>query len=414
MGYQVDMGPLERSGMRRANTLQGLGKTIGGAIGGYQQRGEQEKKQAQMQELMQAAASGDQQAINTLYSINPTMGKQMEERMFAGQTRQTDERAMVTADLIEKMAFSSPDVQQRLFEAAVVDERYDIDEDDRNLFMIPKYQQAAIAKAKGEDYANRLFAKEGGSDSLPAEAIAFNDLIKDFNPKEKSLAKRVKAGLKGRAVSNAVMTGIVDGTIDTYSDAMATIKEESKFAEMTGSSRAKAIDSGIESIRKIDTGLSNIDAAIEAVSKGAGTGFIEKKFPSLTASSIELDNIQKRMALDVIGAVTFGALSQGELDLAKEVALPTGLEGPDLIKHLQGRKLAQQKLKDYYNEQIQFLDQGGTVAGFIRAKERGQNEAPQNTPVNTPPSGRQGGVLSTDAQGNKAFVFPDGSFEEVQ
>jgi hypothetical protein len=34
-------------------------------------------------------------------------------------------------------------------------------------------------------------------------------------------------------------------------------------------------------------------------------------------------------------------------------------------------------------------------------------------PAVAPPSGRQGGTLMTDAQGNKAFVFPDGSFEEV-
>ena len=34
--------------------------------------------------------------------------------------------------------------------------------------------------------------------------------------------------------------------------------------------------------------------------------------------------------------------------------------------------------------------------------------------VDAPPSGRKGGVLNTDASGNKAWVFPDGSFEEVQ
>jgi hypothetical protein len=35
-------------------------------------------------------------------------------------------------------------------------------------------------------------------------------------------------------------------------------------------------------------------------------------------------------------------------------------------------------------------------------------------PVTSSPSGRQGGVLNIDAQGNRALVFPDGSFEEVQ
>lgn len=35
------------------------------------------------------------------------------------------------------------------------------------------------------------------------------------------------------------------------------------------------------------------------------------------------------------------------------------------------------------------------------------------TPIASP-SGRQGGTLMTDAAGNRAFVFPDGTFEEVQ
>ena len=81
------------------------------------------------------------------------------------------------------------------------------------------------------------------------------------------------------------------------------------------------------------------------------------------------------MALDVIGSVTFGALSKGELDLAKEVALPTGLNTPQLIEYLQRRKVAQEKLREYFNEQVQFLDQGGTIAGFLREKERGTGAA---------------------------------------
>ena len=76
------------------------------------------------------------------------------------------------------------------------------------------------------------------------------------------------------------------------------------------------------------------------------------------------------MALDVVCATTFGAISAGELDLAKDVALPTGLDTPQLIDYLTRRKAAQEKLRAYFGEQIQFLDQGGTVAGFLRKKER--------------------------------------------
>ena len=224
---------------------------------------------------------------------------------------------------------------------------------------------------------------------LPADTVGFNDLIKDFTPEQQKTAKLVKAGLKGRAVTNAELTAIGSGAIKSYSDYKIKQKQAEKFAEMSGASRSKAIDAGIDKIAKIDLGLSNIDAAIKAVNDGAGTGAIEKMFPSIKAASVALDNIQGKMALDVIGAVTFGALSQGELDLARNVALPTGLDGPELSKHLQEKKAAQQKLRDYYNEQIQFLDQGGTVAGFMRQKERdssANNQVPAAIVNAEPPS----------------------------
>lgn len=236
-----------------------------------------------------------------------------------------------------------------------------------------------------------------------------------------------KLGRISRAVGSSSQTVAKDKELtQQVADSKAKIRQAEKFGELTASSRAKAIDKGFEQIGKIDLGLSNIDAAIEAVNNGANTGFLAKKFPSIKAASVMLDNIQGRMALDVIGAVTFGALSQGELDLAREVALPTGLKGPALVGHLQKRKAAQQKLRDYYGEQIQFLDQGGTVAGFLRSKKResssatptqntqGQAGIPVATPSTSAPSAQKGaGVIMTDANGNRARVFADGTFEEL-
>ena len=139
---------------------------------------------------------------------------------------------------------------------------------------------------------------------------------------------------------------------------------------------------------KIDLGLNNINRAISVLEGGAGSGAIQKYLPSFKAASIALDHVQKSMALDVIGAVTFGALSEGELNLAKEVALPIGLDGPELIVYLKEKRTSQEKLRAYFNEQIQFLDQGGTVAGFMREKERATGGA------------SSGQSFSFDAQGN--------------
>lgn len=239
----------------------------------------------------------------------------------------------------------------------------------------------------------------------------FESLTSGLTKDQKDEAVLIKLGISPRAVSSADIT-IAESPILTeqIADSKAIIGQRKKFGEMTGSSRAKTIDKGVETIAKIDAGLRNIDSAVELLNKGAGVGAIEKFLPSFKAASVALDNVQKRMALDVIGSVTFGALSQGELNLAKEVALPTGLDTPQLIEHLQSRKVAQEKLRSYYNEQIQFLDQGGTVAGFLRSKEREQVSQPETQTATT----KQGGVLHVDAQGNRAMVFPDGSFEEIQ
>ena len=241
---------------------------------------------------------------------------------------------------------------------------------DEDIIKAAEKDLAVINPKAFESY--RKATGKGKDTSLPAEAVAFNDLIKDFTPEQQKIAKQIKAGLKGRAVSNAELSAIASGDIESYGKWKAEQKQAEKFAELTGSSRAKRIDKGFETITKIAGAVRNIDRAIAALDKGAGVGEFEKMWPSIAAASVELDNIRGSMALDVVGATTFGALSKGELDLAKDVALPTGLDTDELIDYLNKKKVAQQKLRDYYSEQIQFLDQGGTVAGFLRSKEKGK------------------------------------------
>lgn len=211
----------------------------------------------------------------------------------------------------------------------------------------------------------------------PSGQREFESLTKGLTEDQKNEAVLIKLGINPRAVSSADITIAESPELtNQIANSKAVIGERKKFGELTGSSRAKKIDAGFEKIAKIDAGIGNIDRAIKALNSGAGVGAIEKFLPSFKAASVELDNIQKSMALDVIGAVTFGALSQGELNLAKEVALPTGLNTAELIQHLQNRKTSQEKLRAYFNEQIQFLDQGGTVAGFLRQQERNAPQQP--------------------------------------
>lgn len=235
----------------------------------------------------------------------------------------------------------------------------------------------------------------------------FAETTEGFTEEEVAQAQRVRAGLRPRAGISAQERIAEDPALARrVGESQADIRERVKFGELTGSSRAKRIDKGFESIEKISGNIRNLDRAIAAVEQGAGTGAIERRFPSIRAASVSLDQIQGQLALDVIGSVTFGALSEGELDLAKQIALPSGLDGPELIQHLRDRQAAQTKLRDYFQEQIDFLDRGGSVAGFLREKQRQAAVTPPQGPLGTatPGEGVPQGPLGTVTPGQAQQV----------
>ena len=388
MAFNIDMSPLERSSMNIGSSLMDIGQKVGGAIQRSNQQEQQEQSQQDIEAFMRQAMSGDPVALEELMVKSPQAAQMVAQHLQqqqagqqAGDDRFNSEIANNTAGFIEQMHTAPQEQQEAMFNAAIDDPRFDIDEEDRGLFMDVNARKAIIGKVKGKEYADNFFSDDK-KESLPAEAVGFNDLIKDFTPEQKKLARQVKAGIKGRAVSNAELSAIQSGEIDDYGKWKTQQKQAEKFAEATGAQRAKLIDKGFESINKANVSLRNIDKAIAVLDKGAGVGAVEKLWPSIKASSVELDNIRGQMALDVVGATTFGALSEGELNLAKDVALPTGLDTAELKDYLSRKKIAQEKLRDYYNDQVQFLDQGGTVAGFLRMKENESNTAKEGEAKN--------------------------------
>lgn len=144
--------------------------------------------------------------------------------------------------------------------------------------------------------------------------------------------------------------------------AVTTAKSQAEFS-------AGIVKSSFESIGKARKSIGNIDRAIKAIDDGANTGFVQGFFPSITTASVELDQLRNELGLDVIGAVTFGALSKGELDLALNTALPTNLSGPALREFLLDKKEAQKNLVLNMQEAVRFLSKpGATLSDFISLK----------------------------------------------
>ena len=106
------------------------------------------------------------------------------------------------------------------------------------------------------------------------------------------------------------------------------------------------------------------------------------------------------MGLDVIGSVTFGALSQGELDLALDTGLPTGMNEPQLIDWIERKIAAQNKLNAYYNRQATFLSDGDkTIGDWLRVNKEQQENDTQ--------------ILIKQRENNITYDFPNMTPNEI-
>lgn len=160
------------------------------------------------------------------------------------------------------------------------------------------------------------------------------------------------------------------------------VEENKEFRKLTGKARATAINEGSKRLTTIRSTVSNLKRGLDALNEGASSGVISNRLsPIVRASTVKLRDVQNALTLDVLNAATFGALSATELDLAQQTALPTDLPPTELRAHIKDKIAAQEKLADYFNEQIKFLNNGGTVAEFVTQKQdaySAQNNPPTN------------------------------------
>jgi hypothetical protein len=140
-----------------------------------------------------------------------------------------------------------------------------------------------------------------------------------------------------------------------------------------------------ETTIKARRNLGNLDAAIAAVKAGANTGVIQNQFPNWKASSIELKNLQRQLGLDVIGSVTFGALSEGELELALETALDLNLTPAALLDLLVRKKDAQSKMIAELEKATMFFAAGGGLGEYVQLQQTYEVPTGAQTPIGQTP-----------------------------
>lgn len=186
---------------------------------------------------------------------------------------------------------------------------------------------------------------------------------------------------------------VVDGLGNevTGEDAQKAITEAEERGielqgERSGARRAGTVGvdtalAAFERVGEIRTNIANLEEAKRLLlpedqgGGGANSGQLADLLPNWKASTIALENVKNRLGLDVVGSVTFGALSESELNMALNTALPTNLPEADLIKWLDDKIKAQNKLMAYLNDQAIFLSDGDkTVGDWLRHVREKQEE----------------------------------------
>ena len=112
---------------------------------------------------------------------------------------------------------------------------------------------------------------------------------------------------------------------------------------------------------KISANQADLRRVRELAASGVNTGVIASRLPNWSAGAVELANMRNQLGLNVIGAAKFGALSEGELDLALNTALPINLDQADLVKWVDAKMAAQEKLRMEYLKVAKFLSKPGNT-----------------------------------------------------
>ena len=254
-----------------------------------------------------------------------------------------------------------------------------------------------------KDSANRALGNKARATGAAAKTVDVGGVPHVFDPVKQTLVPAVIEGEK--------VTG------ESVGKSKKTIAQAEAFGRASGANRVKRIDKGFEAVTKIDQNIANLEKSISVIKEGANSGPFVKLLPTFKSATKELEQIQGELALDVVGSVAFGALSQGELDLAKQIGLPD--LPPEKLKDWAVRKIAaQKKVRAEMMRQIQHLDGGGSIASYFRkrAKELGQGSSVQDKPLaedRPSPQDKGQGEIMIDANGNRARVFSDGTFEEL-
>lgn len=313
------MSPLERSSMNIGNSLASAGKSIGDSFYRDNQEAKQQDTEQQVQDLLQRAMSGDQQALQELMVKSPQAARMVAEQLQGQQQTQQAEQdafksqmALDTAGFIEQMHLAPPEQQEAMFNAGVDDPRYDIDEEDRDKFMNINARKAVIGQIKGKEYADSFF---GG------EATPMTEYQREMVKGSKVDRELRKSEIENKKIDNQLKTETSAIKLEELKNKKIA-NEEKQFQMKKGKSDAAqgVVESGTSTLELIDSIEKHpgFESAIGAKGVSSLFGIMDEPFSGSDAAGVRalIDTLDAKNFLTAIGkfksAGGAGSLSDNE------------------------------------------------------------------------------------------------------
>lgn len=374
--YQNISLPLPNLGEQFA----GLGTAIGQALERRQQASEADMYK---QDLKMAMDSGDPTAFANLAAKYPTQAQSLKASFGLLSAGQQQSELLAGAEAYNAIRSGRPDMAKSLIDNRILAAanagkdtsrlesiRNSLDADPQ---LVAKNLDMIMYAIAPDQWSNMT----GGGNIQVQSSQILDDGTTVIVTKD---GRRVVRDPQGNEVSGAEAQRAIEKAQQTG------IKVAGERAGRADAIK-RAVDIGqksFEQIEKVRTNISNLDEVVKQLDAGANTGAVARFLPDVKAASINLRNVRNRLGLDVVGSVTFGALSESELNLALDTGLPTGLDEAELKKWAINKKASQEKLIGYLEEQARFLSRGDVTLNdwlkVIDDKKKAREDAIKNAP----------------------------------
>ena len=149
------------------------------------------------------------------------------------------------------------------------------------------------------------------------------------------------------------------------------LARQEELSKKTGAIQGNLVEDTMSKMANTNSSLKSFEIAKDALRRAIAdninvTGFLTQYFPNVSLEAQELQFAATSLGLDVVGSVTFGALSKGELDLALSKEMPLGLGEKELLEYIERRESALKKYQFELMKAAQYLtDPNNTIGMYI-------------------------------------------------